>query len=94
MYIYIYIYIYNDAWRRVDGGTEVAAGHGLMPALPVSVKKTLLLCEPLPCNTSAETAIQPLNCCFNETSHMSSSPEECFFTDTGCCRSREATEGS
>ena len=49
-------------------------------ALPVSGKKTLLFCKPLPCNPAAETTIQPL---------IWSSPRgllllgNVFFTDTG-----------
>ena len=48
--------------------------------LPVSVEKTFLSREPLPCNPAAETALQPLIWCSErESSHVSSSPEECFF---------------
>ena len=32
-------------------------------AIPASVKKTLLLCEPLPCKPAAETPILPLIWC-------------------------------
>ena len=50
----------------------------------VSAKQTILLCKPLPCIPAAETAIQLLIWCSESpSSHMSSSPEECFFTDTG-----------
>ena len=53
-------------------------------ALPVSVNKTLLLFKPLPCNPAAETPILPLSWCSEtEYSNVCSSPEECFFTDTG-----------
>ena len=47
-------------------------------------KETLLFCRPLPCNPAAEAALQPViwrsegSC-----SQVSSSPEECFSTDTG-----------
>ena len=45
--------------------------------------KTFLLCEPRPCNPP-ETALQPLIWCSgNIISQGYSSPEECFFTDTG-----------
>ena len=46
----------------------------------VSVNKTLLLHEPLPCNPAAETALQPLiSCSESSSSDVYSSPEECFF---------------
>ena len=32
----------------------------LISGLPVPVQKTLLFCEPVPCNPAAKTAIQPL----------------------------------
>ena len=51
--------------------------------MPVSVNKTLLLREPLPCNPAAETAIQPLIWCSeSQHSNVYSFREECFFTDT------------
>ena len=41
--------------------------------------KTLLLCEPSPCNSSAETSLQPLIWCSESlSSQVSSFPEECF----------------
>ena len=40
-------------------GVGSVQGHPA-PVVPVSVKKKVLLGEPLPCNPSAETAIQPL----------------------------------
>ena len=39
-------------------------GVGLLE-IPVSVKKTLLFCELLPCSPAAETALQPLLWCFS-----------------------------
>ena len=38
------------------------------------------MCQPLPCNEVAETALQPLICCSESSpSHLSPSPEECLF---------------
>ena len=43
-------------------------------------KKTLLLCQPLPYNPEADTAIQPLIWCSDSlSSSVSTSPEEWFF---------------
>ena len=51
-------------------------------------EKTLLLCEPVPCNPVAETALQPLIQHSESLSpQASSSPEECFFSDTGIIHS-------
>ena len=53
-----------------------------LTALPVSLKKTPLLCERLPRNP-AETALQPrIWCSENLSFDLSPSPEECF-SDTG-----------
>ena len=52
MYIYIcilYIYIYILMLILI-----------LTLILPVSVKKSFLFCQPLPCNPAAETALKPL----------------------------------
>ena len=43
----------RDGWAR----------RGSHQVIPVSVKQTLLLGEPLPCSPEAETAIQPLIWC-------------------------------
>ena len=60
--------------------------------LPVSVNNIFLLCMPSPCSPAAETALQPLIWHFESLfSHVSSSPEECFFTDTG---SKDSTVSS
>ena len=51
--------------------------------LPVPVNKTLLLCEPLPFNPEEATPVLPLIWCSDSLfSHVSSPPEEFFFTDT------------
>ena len=51
--------------------------------LSVSVKKTFLSGEPLPCSPEAETALQPLSWLSeSSSSHMLFSPEECFFAQT------------
>ena len=43
-------------------------------------EKTLLSCEPLPCNSAAEAALQTLIWLSESlSSYMSSSPEECYF---------------
>ena len=48
--------------------------------IPVSVKKTLFLGEPLPYNPAAETALQALIWCSEKNkSNVHSSPEECLF---------------
>ena len=45
--------------------------------------KTFPLCQPLPCNPAAESAIQPLIWCFeNISSYMVYFPEELFFSLT------------
>ena len=47
-------------------------------------KEKHLLREPLPCNTAAETALQPLMWCFEHIySRGFHHPEKCFLTDTG-----------
>ena len=47
--------------------------------IPVSVKETLLLQKPPPCNAASQTALKPLiRCSERSSSHMSSSPEERF----------------
>ena len=47
--------------------------------IPVSVKTSLFLREPLPCKTTAETPFQPLIWCFSsELSQKPSLSEECF----------------
>ena len=52
--------------------------------IPVSVKKTFLLREPLHCSPAPESAILPLiRCSDSSSSQIYYSPEECFFTDTG-----------
>ena len=48
-------------------------------SIPLFVRKTLLLREPLPCNPSAETALQP-PIRSKSSPHTSSSPEESFFS--------------
>ena len=49
-------------------------------ALPVSVKKTLLLRKPLRCSPAAETALQPLiRCSESQKSNVHSAPEDGFF---------------
>ena len=51
--------------------------------IPVSAKKTLLLCKPLPCSPAAEIAIQPLVWSFESRfSHLSSYPADCFCSQT------------
>ena len=47
-------------------------------SLPVSVKKTLLSCEPWQCDPAAETAIQPLIWSPDYYSNVYHLPEECF----------------
>ena len=50
-----------------------------VPELPVPEKNTPL-CEPSPCNPSAETAIQPLIWCSESLyAELYFSLEECFF---------------
>ena len=47
-------------------------------------ENTFLLWEPWPCNPAAKAALQALVRCFERLSSQGpSSPEECFFTDTG-----------
>ena len=53
--------IWSLAIRPCAGG--VVVGVVATAAMPVSVKKTLLLREPLPCSPAAETAFQPLIRC-------------------------------
>ena len=58
----------------------------MLIVIPVSVKQTLLFCEPLPCNPAAETALQPpIWCCSSQYSQGLSYPEECFFSQTPVC---------
>ena len=46
-------------------------------------EKTLLLRKPLPCSPAAEAALKPpIRCSEILLCRLSSSPEECFFTDT------------
>ena len=72
--VYIYIYIYALARAQAEGGpcgivAPVQASLLLFtrvpspPVIPVSVKITLILREPWPCDPAAETAIQPLIWC-------------------------------
>ena len=61
--------IASDAERRARARVGYAivarrASSGRPLLIPVSVKKTLLLCEPLPCKPAEETALQPLIWCF------------------------------
>ena len=52
--------------------------------VPVSAKKKMIVSKPLPCSPAAETALQPLIWrSENKYSYVYSSPEECFFADTG-----------
>ena len=53
--------------------------------LPVSVKETLLFCEPLACNPAAETALQPLIRCSERLFPRVFSPEY-FFSQTPALR--------
>ena len=69
-----------------EPAAQVAAGRdaaqdasGTSAATSVCEQKTLLLCEPWPRNSSAETALLPLIWCSDSlSSHVSASPEECF----------------
>ena len=52
--------------------------------IPASVKTALLPREPWPCDPAAETAVQPMACCsVSSSSQGLSSPDDCFFIDTG-----------
>ena len=52
--------------------------------LPLSVQNAPLSSELMPCNPAGETALQTLIWCFASLSSKGfSSPEGCFFTDTG-----------
>ena len=48
----------------ISVATRAAAKNMTYEVVPVSVKRTFLLCEPWPCNPAAETALQPLIWCF------------------------------
>ena len=62
----IYIYIYTCMYIHISLSTETRSRHAkllsaeIRVSVTASVKKTILSCRPLPCNTAAETAIQPL----------------------------------
>ena len=58
------------------------------------MKKATLLCEPMPCSPAAETAILPLTWCSESlSSRGSSSPEECFFSQTPARAPARITSG-
>ena len=66
------------ALRR--GASQPRPSRGVRPA---SLKKLFLLREPWPYNPAAETALQPLIwCCRNQCSHLSSSLQEYFCSQT------------
>ena len=82
IYIYIYVYVYVCIYIYIYIHVIFDSRHVLAGVC----EQKVLLREPLPCNAGAESAIRPLICCFsfcNTISHVSSSPEACFFTDTG-----------
>ena len=60
-YVYIYIYIGRALPRAEMVGKPKRGGQ-----IPVSVKKTFVLCQPLPCNPAAETPLQPLIWVFSD----------------------------
>ena len=82
MYIYIYIHIYiytykSRVWDYVQL-QHVCAGIVWNPSTGVCEKERLS-CEPSPCNTAAEVALDTLIWCRESlASHASSSPEVCF----------------
>ena len=60
-------------WQPVTANTDAGV-----------CENTSLLRGPLPCNPAAETALQPMIWCSESLfSHLSASPEYCFFTDSG-----------
>ena len=66
------LYLFTCTWQRA------------VSLILVSVKETLPLGEPWPCDPAAETTIQPQSWCFQSCfSNRSSYPEEYFFTSTG-----------
>ena len=90
-YITLYHIMLLYTTNRSSVGLSVTA-HTLHPAATGLKRswygclwtKTLLLRGHLPCNTAAQIALQPLIWYVSSwLSQGSSSPEECFFTDTG-----------
>ena len=60
----------------------IGHGHGYV-WIPVSVNKTFIVCELLPCNAAAETALHPLIWCHESLScHMPSSKETVLSTQS------------
>ena len=58
-------------------------------------EKTLLLCQTLPCNPAAETALQTLIWCSeNIFSRGLSFPEECIFSDAGITNDNNDNNGT
>ena len=83
VYMYIYIYIYMSTWSSHAMSTSLS----VTPATYRCLWQKRSFMAAFALQTCSRTALQPLHRRFESfSSHMSSSLEECFFTDTGISR--------